>query len=81
MREETGYDSDDVVALGVIHPNPAIEANRCHTFLRAAPSYAAPLVRRHRRNRGRTGSLDEIPRLIRAQSVTRSSWLPSTTCC
>jgi ADP-ribose diphosphatase len=33
MREETGYDSDDVVPLGVIHPNPAIQPNRCHTFL------------------------------------------------
>jgi len=33
MREESGYDSDDVVPLGVIHPNPAIQSNRCHTFL------------------------------------------------
>jgi len=33
MREETGYDSDDIVPLGVIHPNPAIQSNRCYTFL------------------------------------------------
>jgi 8-oxo-dGTP pyrophosphatase MutT (NUDIX family) len=33
MNEETGYDSDDVIPLGSIHPNPAIQANRCHTFL------------------------------------------------
>ena len=33
MREETGYTSDDVVELGVVHPNPAIQTNRCHTFL------------------------------------------------
>ena len=33
MREETGYDSGDVVPLGVIYPNPAIQPNRCHTFL------------------------------------------------
>ena len=33
MREETGYESDDVVPIGVIHPNPAIQNNRCHTFL------------------------------------------------
>ena len=33
MQEETGYDSDDVVPLGVIHPNPAIQTNRCHSFL------------------------------------------------
>ena len=33
MVEETGYDSDDVVPLGRIHPNPAIQGNHCHTFL------------------------------------------------
>jgi ADP-ribose diphosphatase len=33
MREETGYDSDDVPSLGVIHPNPAIQTNRCWSFL------------------------------------------------
>lgn len=33
MGEETGYSSDDVVPLGSIHPNPAIQNNRCHTFL------------------------------------------------
>lgn len=33
MQEETGYDSDDVIPLGSIHPNPAIQSNQCHTFL------------------------------------------------
>lgn len=33
MQEETGYDSDDILELGSIHPNPAIQSNRCHTFL------------------------------------------------
>jgi ADP-ribose diphosphatase len=33
MIEETGYDSDDVTPLGVLHPNPAIQGNRVHTFL------------------------------------------------
>lgn len=33
MREETGYDSDDLVPLGWSHPNPALQGNRCHTFL------------------------------------------------
>jgi 8-oxo-dGTP pyrophosphatase MutT (NUDIX family) len=33
MIEESGYDSDDVRPLGVIHPNPAIQGNRCHTFI------------------------------------------------
>jgi ADP-ribose diphosphatase len=33
MLEETGYDGEDVVSLGQIHPNPAIQGNRCHSFL------------------------------------------------
>src|SRR5436853_5185998 len=33
MIEESGYDSDRVEALGSIHPNPAIQNNRCHSFV------------------------------------------------
>jgi len=33
MQEESGYDSEDIIALGKVHPNPAIQGNYCHTFL------------------------------------------------
>ncbi len=33
MREETGYDTDAIVYLGTVAPNPAIQSNRCHTYL------------------------------------------------
>ncbi len=33
MIEETGYDSDDIRPLGSVHPNPAIQNNRCHLFV------------------------------------------------
>lgn len=33
LREETGYHSDELIDLGWVHPNPAIQTNRCHTFL------------------------------------------------
>jgi 8-oxo-dGTP pyrophosphatase MutT (NUDIX family) len=33
LLEETGYDADVVEPLGVIHPNPAIQTHRCHTFV------------------------------------------------
>ena len=73
MVEETGYDSDDVQPLGVIHPNPAIQANRCHTFvardvaLRRAPEFDSTeetevvLV-----------PLAEIPQLIRDGRITHA---------
>ena len=33
MKEETGYGSDELIELGVVHPNPAIQSNRCFSFL------------------------------------------------
>jgi len=33
LREETGYVSGDWTELGWVSPNPAIQANRCFTFL------------------------------------------------
>lgn len=33
LLEETGYAADAWVELGVVEPNPAIQSNRCTTFL------------------------------------------------
>ncbi len=33
LREETGCIARQVVELGCVHPNPAIQGNRCHSFL------------------------------------------------
>jgi len=33
LVEETGYVPEETVFLGLVHPNPAIQNNRCHTFL------------------------------------------------
>lgn len=33
LLEETGYRADDIVATGVIMPNPAMQTNRCWSFL------------------------------------------------
>lgn len=33
MREETGYEAAEVVHIGTVAPNPAIQSNRCHTFV------------------------------------------------
>jgi ADP-ribose pyrophosphatase len=33
LREETGYATARWVELGMVEPNPAIQTNRCHTFL------------------------------------------------
>lgn len=33
LMEETGYDASELVYLGTVFPNPAIQNNRCLTFL------------------------------------------------
>lgn len=33
MQEETGYDTDEIVYLGEVAPNPAIQNNVCYTYL------------------------------------------------
>jgi len=33
LREETGYAGGVPVHLGTVEPNPAIQSNRCHTYL------------------------------------------------
>ena len=33
LREETGYEAERLEPLLVVEPNPAIQDNRCHTFL------------------------------------------------
>ncbi len=33
MHEETGYEAEEVVHIGTVAPNPAIQTNRCHTYV------------------------------------------------
>jgi 8-oxo-dGTP pyrophosphatase MutT (NUDIX family) len=33
LREETGYRGERAIPLGWVHPNPALQDNRCHCFL------------------------------------------------
>jgi 8-oxo-dGTP pyrophosphatase MutT (NUDIX family) len=73
MVEETGYDSEAVEPLGTTHPNPAIQSNRCHSFLardvvcRGAPQpgqteYTEPVL----------VPLAKIPDLIRSGAITHA---------
>ena len=33
LREETGYEADTFDFVSVVEPNPALQNNRCHTFI------------------------------------------------
>jgi 8-oxo-dGTP pyrophosphatase MutT (NUDIX family) len=43
LREETGYAGSAALVLGSVHPNPAIQSNRCH-FLLVEKAVAASAV-------------------------------------
>ena len=33
LMEETGYEAEELVKIGVVNPNPALFNNRCYTFI------------------------------------------------
>lgn len=73
LREETGYDTEDVVELGSIHPNPAIQNNRCHTFLarNAVPRFEVAFDGTEE-TRVVLVPLDRVPELVRDGAITHA---------
>ena len=73
LREETGYEADRLVPLGVVHPNPAIQANRCHTFLAEnARIVSAPEPDETEDIRVVLHRVEEIPRLLQEGRITHA---------
>jgi ADP-ribose pyrophosphatase len=73
LEEETGYVAGRVVPLGAVHPNPALQDNRCHSFL------ALDCVKQHagRQDHGEDIVVElhpraELPRLILEGHITHS---------
>ena len=33
LLEETGHAAGELISLGAVHPNPALQSNRCHSYL------------------------------------------------
>ncbi len=73
LREETGYQAKEMIFLGKVDPNPAIQNNQCHTFL-ARDVFCAgdqnldekediEVVQR---------PVEEIPRLISGGAITHA---------
>ncbi len=73
LREETGYVADDLVPLGWVHPNPAIQGNRCHSFLaRGARRAGDPAPDAGEAFEVVTYRLDEVPALIAGGAITHA---------
>jgi ADP-ribose pyrophosphatase len=73
LREETGYQSQNWELLGCNEPNPAIQTNRCYTFLaQEAVCDADPDFDPHEAIQQHLVALDEIPPLIANQTITHA---------
>ncbi|MDY7228959.1 NUDIX hydrolase [Hyalangium rubrum] len=73
LEEETGYVPGRVVPLGAVHPNPALQGNKCHSFL------ALDCVKHHAgaQDEGEDIAVElhpraEVPRLILEGHITHS---------
>ena len=73
LLEETGYAGDDPILLGIVHPNPAFQTNRCHTYLinNARPK-APPRQDSTEDIEVQSAPLGDIPRLIREGRITHA---------
>jgi ADP-ribose pyrophosphatase len=73
LREETGYTALSVVSLGYVHPNPAIQNNRCYTFLAENVRPAGAQEQDEKEDiEVILKPLAEIPRLIRDGAITHA---------
>jgi 8-oxo-dGTP pyrophosphatase MutT (NUDIX family) len=73
LLEETGYEAADWTELGWVHPNPAIQDNRCYTYLaRGLTRRGEPQPDGHEAFEQLQVPLGEIPKMIGARKITHS---------
>jgi len=73
LFEETGYRADEMIPLGYVHPNPAIQNNRCYTFLaRDVIPVGAQELDDKEDIEVLSCPLVEVPHLIRSGAITHS---------
>jgi ADP-ribose pyrophosphatase len=73
LREETGYEAERMVTLGIVTPNPAFLDNRCHTFLAEnARRTGTPRLDGTEDIDVELSPIDSIPGLIAAGEITHA---------
>lgn len=73
LREETGYTAASARSLGYVHPNPAIQNNRCYTFLAENVVPAGAQQQDEKEDiQVVLSPLHDIPRLIRDGAITHA---------
>ncbi len=73
MVEETGYDSKRIAYIGRVHPNPAIEANYCYTYLaRDVRVVGKPELNGSEETDVTLVPMRTIPKLIASEKITHA---------
>ena len=73
LAEETGYTAKEVHSLGWVHPNPAIQPNKCHLFLATGAELTQTTNLDHDEDiEVRLVPLEDIPKLVFAGKFTHS---------
>jgi 8-oxo-dGTP pyrophosphatase MutT (NUDIX family) len=73
MLEECGYDSARIEPLGLVHPNPAIQGNRCHSFVAFDASLtAAPRPDDMEEIRTRLVPMSTVPLMLRNGEISHA---------
>ncbi|MBK8014743.1 MAG: NUDIX hydrolase [Deltaproteobacteria bacterium] len=73
LREETGFEANDWQVIGVVEPNPAIQSNRCHTFVaRGARRVHAPDFDPTEHCVTEVVPFSEVSNLVRDGSITHA---------
>lgn len=73
LFEETGYQASEMILLGSVHPNPAIQNNLCYTFLARDVSLAGDQQQDEKEDiEVLLRPLTAIPHLIRNGDITHA---------
>ena len=73
LLEETGCAGEEPILLGVVHPNPAMQTNRCYTFLINNVAFrTAPQQDSTEDIEVQSVPLADIPRLIHEGKITHA---------
>jgi len=73
LLEETGHSAGELIPLGAVHPNPALQPNRCHSYLaRNLTHVGDPQPDTHESLDLSRIPLDRVPTLIASGEITHS---------
>lgn len=70
MIEESGYDSEHIIELGRVHPNPAIQGNYCYSYLaRDVRKVTKPATNGAEETQVVLIPLRDIPKMIASEKI------------